>query len=322
MAVIKFQVLGQNDGQASIDTLSGSGLGFFGLSAGSSVQIGAYQDTTYVSNGDGSVTKSATNNNKYVADTFPSGMSAITAIGGTYGPVGLSGVKSFESTLGIEFGHSTAVKTQNVQLRIYDRSNINYPASGVNTKVAEVVNFGGGTYNSQGSLGVGSSVVGSGDAFWWGEAWPSELVTNNLNYFTNSLGTKFYNATSDDSVVNGDVRLGNVSEDDNTVGGSGLVVPLLDSPGSGQRGLDEVTGATGMIWPKWTQYITETAQQQVWAGAATHNFGNGSTAGNLLLNQGGTGYHTHHTWAVALSASPLNIGSKEQYGLYVSLEYL
>jgi len=320
MAIIDFQILGQSDGDPSLETLSGSGLGFFGATAGSSVQIGSYQDSTYVSNGDGSVTKGQTNNIKFTADTFPSGMATTDAIGGTYGPVGLSGIKTFESTLGVRFGHTTAVKTQNVQLRIYDRSNINHPASGVNTKVAEVCNWGaGGTYDSQGAAGVGSNAVGSGDAFWWGEPWPAQLVTK--NYWTNSLGTKFYNGTDDDAVVNGDARLDNVTDDDLSVGGSGLVVPLLDSPGSGQRGLDEVTGATGMIWPKWTQYIAS-ANQATYGGNAKYSFGDGTTAGNLLLNQGGTGYHTHHTWGVALSASPLNIGSKEQYGLYVSLEYL
>jgi hypothetical protein len=78
-----------------------------------------------------------------------------------------------------------------------------------------------------------------------------------------------------------------------------------------------------MIWPKWTQYINSTGTQQTWYESSNVvDFGDGSTTGNKLLNQGGTGYHTHHTWAVALSASPLSIGSKEQYGLYVSLEYL
>ena len=50
--------------------------------------------------------------------------------------------------------------------------------------------------------------------------------------------------------------------------------------------------------------------------------GDGTTDTNKRKNCGGTGVSTHHTWAVALSASPLSIGSKEQYGLYVSLEYL
>ena len=317
MAIIDFQILGNNDASPSLETFSGSGLGFFGATAGSSVQIGSYQDSTFVSNGDGSTTKDQTNNVKYVADTFPSGMCSVDALGTPFGPIGLSGVKSHQATLGVRFGHTTAVKTQNVQLRVYDRTNINYPASGVNTKVAEIVNFNGSAYNTQGSVGVPSSAIGSGDAFWWGEPWPSELVTK--NYWTNSLGTRFYNGLTGSS-INGDVRLGNVTGDDESVGGSGLVVPLLDSPGSGQKGLAEVTGSTGMIWPKWTQYINTTANQQTWTGGTSHQFGDGSS--NLTLNQGGTGYHTHHTWAVALSASPLNIGSKEQYGLYVSLEYL
>ena len=318
MAIIDFQVglfAGAGD-SATEESLHGSGLGFFGLTAGSSVQIGSYQDTTFVSNGDGSVTKTRANNVKYVANTFPSGMCTVGAEGAGDYTVGLSGVKSAASTLGIRFGHATAVKTQNVQLRIYDRTNINFPASGVNTKVAEIVNFNGSAFNTQGSTGSSSSVVGSGDAFWWGEPWPTEYASR--NYAENSLGVRFYNGTGSAN-VNGDVRLGNVTGDEETVGGSGVIVPLLDSPGSGQKGLAEITGSEGMIWPKWTQYLNTSAQTSVWGG----NFGDG------LLNdtnkgkcQGGTGYHTHHTWAVALSASPLNIGSKEQYGLYVSLEYL
>ena len=39
MAEIKFQVPGQTNGNASVDTFSGSGLAFYGTSAGSSVQI-------------------------------------------------------------------------------------------------------------------------------------------------------------------------------------------------------------------------------------------------------------------------------------------
>ena len=46
MAEIRFQLLGNNDGTPSVDTLSGSGMAFFGSTAGSSVQIGAYQDTS------------------------------------------------------------------------------------------------------------------------------------------------------------------------------------------------------------------------------------------------------------------------------------
>lgn len=328
MAEIRFQILGKTDGTPTLDTLSGSGLAFYGSSAGSSVQIGAYQDNTYVANPDGSIYKDATNNVKYVSNTYPSGMTAVSEFGGSELPIGLSGVKTYQATLGIEFGHSTAVNTQNVQLRIYDRSNTNYPASGVNTKVAEIINHNGSSYSSQGSLGQPSTVVGSGDCFWWGEAWPTQYVTK--NYFTNSSGEVFINGTSAASNVNGDSRLSAaaIAGSYATVGGTGIVVPLMNSPGSGQKQLQksEIAGATGtgttpgLMWPKWTQYVSSTEQTNLFN--AVNNFGDGSLAANIGKTYGGTGVDTHHTWAVALSASPLSIGSKEQYGLYVSLEYL
>ena len=55
MAEITFQTnMAQNSTPPTNSyTLSGSGLGFFGTTAGSSVQIGSYQDTTYISNADG-----------------------------------------------------------------------------------------------------------------------------------------------------------------------------------------------------------------------------------------------------------------------------
>ena len=314
MAIIDFQIIANNDAEPQLDTFSGSGLGFFGATAGASVQIGSYQDSTYVSNSAGTVTTDQTNNIKYVGNTYPSGVCTVSSVGSPF-TVGLSGVKSACCTLGIRFSHNTAVKTQNCQLRIYDRSNINNPASGVNTKVAELINFNGSAWNTQSSLGVSSSVLGSGDAFWWGEPWPSQFVTN--NYYQNSLGTKFYNGKDTDAAVNGDARLyaAAITDNDLTVGGSGIIVPLLDSPGSGGRGYYE-----GLVWPKWTQYISSTEQTN-WGGASA-NFGNGLAGGNISKTYGGTGYHTQHTWSVALSASPLSIGSKEQYGLYVSLEYL
>ena len=78
-----------------------------------------------------------------------------------------------------------------------------------------------------------------------------------------------------------------------------------------------------MVWPKWTQYANQTTIQQS-LGA---DFGDGSsitkTAGIAPIDKtyGGTGIDTHHSWSVAISASPLSSGGKEQYGLYVSLEY-
>jgi hypothetical protein len=336
MPNIRFQVLGDSDGTPGpdLDTLSGSGLAFFGASAGSSVQIGAYQQTTYVSNGDASQFTDASTNVQYLADTYPSGRCNLSSVPGTAYETGLSGVRTMYGSLGIEFGHNTAVNVQNCQLRIYDRNNINYPASGVNTKVAEIVNWNGSTYtyDNQGpDDGLTSAAVGSGDLFWWGEPWPADEVAAGKNKYVNSLGVEFVNGLSSDSRVNGDVRLSDagIALSYDTVGGTGIVVPLLNSPGSGQKqlGATEVVSGSGMVWPKWTQYLTSSTKQDGIFGVGVHSFGDGSdttkVAGvaNIDKTYGGTGVDTHHTWSVAISASPLSSGSKQSYGLYVSLEY-
>ena len=329
MAEIRFQLLKNANGTAALDTLSGSGLAFYGATAGSSVQIGAYQGVTRVANSTGSSYADETNNVKYVGTERPSGQAIIAGSFGTAATIGISGIKSHQGTLGIEFGHSTAVNVQNVQLRIYDRNNINYPASGVNTKVAEIINFNGSTFNSQGSTGSTSDAVGSGDAFWWGEPWPYTLVAG-TNFYTNSSAVTFYNGENPaggmgDTVVNGDSRLATaaVAGSYETVGGTGIIVPLVDSPGSGGKQLqnNQAISGSGMIWPKWTQYLNTTGSQtSYFNGSSAHDFGNGAAA--KQNNYGGTGVDTHHTWSVALSASPLSTGSKEAYGLYVALEYL
>jgi hypothetical protein len=331
MATIDFQIIPDSTTTMapSLYTLSGSGLGFFGATQGSSVQIGSFQDTTNVTNADGSEIKDATNNVKYVAATYPSGMTTTSLTGGSSNTVGLSGIKSNQATLGIQFSHTTAVNVQNCQLRVYDRTNINYPASGVNTKVAEVINHNGALTDGMGSAGANSPAVGSGDAFWWGEPWPAEMCLTN-NKFVNSQGVTFFNGLDTAPTdVNGDVRLQDAATGGKvTVGGTGIVVPLSDSPGSGQKGLNrnDVSDATadipGLTWPKWTQYVYSGKQGTLFG--SNNNFGDGSeTAGdNHKHTFGGTGVDTHHTWTVAMSASPLSIGSKEQYGLYMSLEYL
>ena len=322
MAEIRFQLLKQANGAPALETLSGSGLAFYGATAGSSVQIGAYQQVTRVSNASGSDYEDDTNNIQFVASSFPSGQTKLSILGDDV-QIGLSGIKTMQGTLGIQFGHTSAVKTQNVQLRIYDRNNVNYPASGVNTKVAEIINFDGTTFDSQGATGDSSDAVGSGDAFWWGEPWPSELVTK--NYYTNSSSVVFYNGTDSDAVTNGDVRLATaaVAGSYDTVGGSGLIMPLVDCPGSGGKQLQatEVISGTGMLWPKWTQYITTTSNQQTYFSTSTaNNFGDGSdttkvdNVANIDRTYGGSGVDTHHTWSIAMSATPLSTGSKEDYG--------
>ena len=233
MAQIRFQLLHNANGTATIDDLSGSGLAFYGSAAGSSVQIGAYQGMTRVASADGSSYQDETNNLKYVANTFPSGQCVIAGQYGTAQAIGLSGVKTFQGTLGVEFGHTSAVKVQNAQLRIYDRANINSPASGVNTKVAEIINHNGGTYATQGTLGSTSNVVGSGDILWWGEPWPAQMVTK--NYYTSSTGVTYLNGLDSATNTNGDSRLSDagLTGSYDTVGGTGIVVPFFGYFGFG-----------------------------------------------------------------------------------------
>jgi hypothetical protein len=105
------------------------------------------------------------------------------------------------------------------------------------------------------------------------------------------------------------------------VGGSGLIVPLLNNPGSGGRNL---IGYTGLL-PKFIHYVKAASQNTYLGMSPTYSSGT-QEAGYSITNRqrayGGTGTDTRHTWRLALSATPLNIGSKTDYGLYISLEYL
>lgn len=130
-----------------VQNLSGSGLGFYGSSFGSSVEVGAYQDTTFLTNSAGTSLGPQVNNIKY---THPSSGSVDGAAS-----ILLTQIPNYLATLNVRFTHSSLVKTQNAKLRIYDRSNINNNPSGVTCKVAELIH----PYTSQ-------TNVGSGDSSW------------------------------------------------------------------------------------------------------------------------------------------------------------
>lgn len=197
----------------TIQDLAGSGLGFFGDAGfGASVQVGSYQGHTYITNGAGTTQGPEVDNVKY--------LNAGSGILGQAGSgIALTAIPNYQATLNVRFTYDTAVKVQNAVARIYDRSNIDNPASGVTTKVAEIIHPDTTQSNN-----------GSGDTTWL------------------------------------------------TPGGSGVTVSLAPSPG--------VSGLYA---------------------------GNGS---NSLWTD------AQHDWYLALSGSPDSIGSKTQYGLYVSLEYL
>lgn len=129
MATISFYAGG---GAFQINNVSNSGLGFYGGGFGNSVAVGSYQDTTFITNGAGTTQGQQVNNIKFLS--APSGIVNSASSG-----IPLLSVPNYLATLNIRFTHSSAVKTQNAKGRVYDRSSINNPASGVTCKVAEVI---------------------------------------------------------------------------------------------------------------------------------------------------------------------------------------
>jgi len=328
MATITFETFNNHNIGSG---LNGSGLGFYGSGGfGTSVPLLSYQGSTYVTSADGTIQGPAAINVAYIAPSACQATAGATATGL------LSQLNSVNTTLVIHFDHTAAIKVQNAQLRIYDRNNINSPASGVITKVAEIINFNNSTFDYWNTTNAGSiftgTVTGSGDALWWGAPWPKTIMytpissdSTNVNrpYYQNSVGVKFYNFTD----VQNSAGSGNLDQGVSgltypgyeTVGGTGLIVPLLDSPGSGGRLMVSGT-STSVPLPKYAQYINPTAQTTAGgAVGASVAFDSGTNIGRMY---GGSGADLRHTWRVALSASPLSIGSKTQYGMYISLEYL
>ena len=181
-------------GSTAINNLSGSGLGFFGGSFGQSVQINNFQDTTFITDGNGTNNGGAGNNVKYSTDTKAFAAGVVPATGLLYIP-------NEKATLNIRFSNDSAVRTQNCKLRIFDRVNKDHPASGVITRVCELLH----PSNSY-------SIEGSGDSTWFGSS---------THTGSDAQGT--YNASDNPS--------SRLPAGTNTVGGSGVFVPLAQSPG-------------------------------------------------------------------------------------------
>jgi hypothetical protein len=145
MASIVFR--GQQD---HIQALNGSGIGFYGSNGfASSVDVGAYQDATFITNSNGTTMGPQLTNVKW---THPN---SGTINGGTN--LGLTSMPNYLATVNVRFSHNTPVKTQNVKFRIYDRVNINSDASGVLTKVVEIIH----PNTAQTATGSGSSSWGT-----------------------------------------------------------------------------------------------------------------------------------------------------------------
>src|SRR3954465_7657346 len=89
-----------------INNLNGSGLGFFGAGGfGNSVAVAAYQDTTYITDGNGVSQGPQGNNVKWIHAS--SGQ-----VAGTTNLL-LQSIPNYQSTLNIRFSHTSAVRTQN-----------------------------------------------------------------------------------------------------------------------------------------------------------------------------------------------------------------
>lgn len=128
--------------------LAGSGLGFYGAGGfGASVQVGQFQDNTYITDPTGAINGPKADNVKWVAPN--SGMIPTNDVRL------LTEIPNQRASLKLAFSHTSPVKTQNIFIRIFDRNNIDAPATGVTTMVAELVH----PWATQ-------TPTGSGDATW------------------------------------------------------------------------------------------------------------------------------------------------------------
>lgn len=215
MALISFLA---QDNNFVITDLAGSGIAFFGPgSAGAAVRVSEYQDNSYISDANGTTSPVKIQNVKYVHPNSGELAGSDTR--------NLLAIPNYLSTLNIRFTHTQQCQTQNAQLRIFDRSNINNPPSGVTCKVAEIIH-----------PWTNATPNGSGSSSW------------------------------------------------STLGGSGNTINgvLYDLPLT----LANSPGTSGL-----------------------------SPSGSSTLD-------TQHDWSVAISASPDSNGSKTQFGLFFSVEYL
>lgn len=140
---------------SGINHAAGSGLGFYGASYGISVPVGQYQDTTWITNANGTAN-----------DQLQLGNIKYTSVGSGQYNGGtaylLWQIPNYYAPLNIRFTHSEPVRVQNCKLRIFDRNDIENHASGVTTQVYEVRH----PHPTAGSAGSGLSYRGTAAHEW------------------------------------------------------------------------------------------------------------------------------------------------------------
>ena len=234
-----------------IEHTLGSGLGFFGGAFGISVPVNEYQDTTYYTNDTGTGKGYQLSNTKY-DDTLDGGATERSGVVVNGASIGNSGLPNYQCPLNIRFTHSEEVAVQNCRLRIFDRSDIDTNAQGVETQVYEARH-----------------------------PHPEQVFTTDVRSLAlRGLGTDH----------------GWVEYVETTPASAPSDMVLTSSPGA--SGLNTAASDNGSL-------------------PATHDgFKNWVTA------EGEAHRSIQHDWYIALSASPTSIGSKTDYGLYFTLEYL
>lgn len=156
----------------------GSGLGFFGTAFGNSINVGSFNQNTYITDGAGINQGPAGNNIQFYNGT--SGY-----LGNNLVPTGLTYMPNNQATLNIRFNNDTAVQTTNYQLFIYDRINTNNPASGVVTYCAELVHVNPVANNT-----------GSGSTTWFAFSGIASQTGIYMTLFNSPGQSGVYNNTS------------------------------------------------------------------------------------------------------------------------------
>lgn len=225
MAQIDFYALA---GASEYNTvIGGSGIGFYGDSGfGTSVAVGAWNGSTYVTDGNGVINGSVITNTKFMDNTSYPGASSQSGLVGGSTRLNVRGIPNSQATLNMRFTHSSAVQCQNVRVRIYDRANIDAGPTGVDCRFAEIIH-------------------------------PAPWSTQGTTTAQLQWGSGYYTFIQP--------------------WGSALIAPMANSP-----------GISGLKGPGSGSVVTD----------------------------------TRHDWYCVMSASPTTIGSKTQFGLYMSLEYL
>jgi len=199
MAEIKF-IANTNVGDSDIIThTEGSGLGFYGTGYGVSVPVASRQDSTWLTNGDGT----ENTNMKQLHNTK---LDSLTEIGSsttdpvvtgkvkadTVEKVDLTKLPNYLCPLNIRFEHTEDVMVQNCKLRIFDRNNIENHATGVVTYVYEARHpFDSPSYDGLSHRGE--------SALEWQEFDPTEDMADMT--FTYSPGSGGLNSTTADEAT-------------------------------------------------------------------------------------------------------------------------